>query len=128
MVGEPVWAIDDERNIRLMLSEFLSNNGYSPTCYDSCQAALDAIVKGEVEMPKAILCDIVMPGMDGVEFIRKAKQHLDGSCAYFFVTGHPGRIPEGPEFEDVAVYVKPMKMDELIDDLAKRVRGAGASE
>ena len=65
-----VLVIDDESEIRDMLSDFLS------TRYEVAQAAngKEALELMRIRMPLLIICDIIMPVMDGVEFIKIMKE------------------------------------------------------
>jgi len=63
-----ILIVDDEGCIRLVLSEFLANRGF-----DSCQAkdGFEAISVFPRERPDAVLLDLSMPGMDGMEVLEK---------------------------------------------------------
>jgi len=65
-----IMVIDDESDIRDMLCDFLSPR------YEIAQAAngREALELIRIRMPLLIICDIIMPVMDGVEFIRIMKE------------------------------------------------------
>jgi len=65
-----ILVIDDEIEIRDMLSDFLSSR------YEVAQAAngREALELMRIRMPLLIVCDIIMPVMDGVEFIKIMKE------------------------------------------------------
>ena len=65
-----ILVIDDESDIRDMLSDFLSPR------YEIAQAAngREALELMKIRMPLLIICDIIMPVMDGVEFIKIMKK------------------------------------------------------
>ena len=65
-----VMVIDDESDIREMLNDFL-NVHYEIALAANGQEALDLM---RVRMPLLIICDIIMPVMDGVEFIKIMKE------------------------------------------------------
>ena len=73
--GIPILVLDDEPFMLKLLARLLTNLGFThvATC-DNGQAALD-LVDDAVHVPQLILCDLNMPGMDGVEFIRKLVEH-----------------------------------------------------
>lgn len=65
-----VLVIDDEKEIRELLNDFLSDK------YEIAEAAngQEAIELMRIRMPVIIICDIIMPVMNGVEFVKTMKQ------------------------------------------------------
>lgn len=70
-----ILVLDDEPFTLMLLSRQLANLGFTrvDTC-DNGQAALE-LVDDTAHAPQLILCDLNMPGMDGVEFVRKLVEH-----------------------------------------------------
>ena len=70
-----ILVLDDEPFMLKLLARLLVNLGFTSvvTC-DNGQAALD-LVDDATNTPQLILCDLNMPGMDGVEFVRKLVEH-----------------------------------------------------
>src|ERR1700678_994343 len=66
-------ADDDSRN-RKLLETLLGADGYVVTAVNSGQATLDAVAN---ERPDLILLDLMMPGMDGFEVVRRLKIDAD---------------------------------------------------
>lgn len=66
-----VLVIDDEENIRLLYKEELKDMGYQVTVAATAEEAMEKI---ERDKPDIITLDIKMPGMDGIEFMRKLKE------------------------------------------------------
>ncbi len=66
-------ADDDARN-RKLLETLLTSDGYLVASANSGQAALSAAV---AEKPDLILLDLMMPGMDGFEVLRRLKAMPD---------------------------------------------------
>ena len=64
-----VLVIEDEKEIRQLLSDFLSDK------YDVALAAngQEAIESMRMRMPLIVVCDIIMPVMNGVEFVKIMK-------------------------------------------------------
>ncbi|MGD8912697.1 MAG: response regulator [Candidatus Thiodiazotropha sp.] len=75
MTAKQVLVVDDNPLSRKLLNDILSAEGYSVRLAASGSEALNAIAK---EPPDAILLDIMMPGMDGFEVVRrlKADKHI----------------------------------------------------
>lgn len=70
MINKPILIVDDEKNIRLTLSQALETLG----------AEIDTAANGEEALTKLkekefglILLDIRMPGMDGMEVLRRVR-------------------------------------------------------
>src|SRR5579859_2709338 len=61
-----VLIVDDEPLIRDTLSEFLTQEGFAVT---SCASGEEAVGKAENHPFDAALCDVHLPGMDGVELL-----------------------------------------------------------
>ncbi len=64
---DSVWVIDDDRSIRWVLEKALTGAGLAVRSFDS---ANDIERHLEREQPDAILTDIRMPGMSGLELLR----------------------------------------------------------
>jgi len=67
---KPVWIIDDDRSIRWVFEKALTRENLAHRIFDSAEAALRAL---ERETPGAVLTDIRMPGMSGLEFMEQIK-------------------------------------------------------
>ena len=79
-----VWLVDDEESLRLAIGSYLKEYGFSIRVFHSALAALDALqlplpdggndnkshetIAASVDLPDAIVSDIMMPEMNGVEF------------------------------------------------------------
>lgn len=65
-----VLVIDDDKEIRQLLNDFLSDR------FEIAEASngLEAIEIMKIRMPLIIVCDIIMPEMNGVEFVKKMKE------------------------------------------------------
>ena len=65
-----VWVVDDERSIRWVLEKALSQAGLDVTCYETGEPLLSDI---DHNPPDAIITDIRMPGIDGLELLKRIK-------------------------------------------------------
>jgi CheY-like chemotaxis protein len=70
MTVKQVLVVDDNPLSRKLLNDILSAEGYSVRLAASGSEALGAITE---EPPDVILLDIMMPGMDGFEVVRRLR-------------------------------------------------------
>ena len=68
ILGNRVLIVDDERNMRHMLQTMLNKEGYVAETASNGAEALSTMDEGDFDF---ILCDIKMPKMDGLEFLRR---------------------------------------------------------
>ena len=66
-----VLIVDDELAIRELLVDVLADTDYELSTCDDGESALTALKQDDFDL---ILTDIMMPGIDGIELIRAAKQ------------------------------------------------------
>lgn len=70
-----VCVVDDDTAMVEMLSETLSSFGYRPLGTTDPQEALDYVSAGK---GRIVLCDLMMPGLDGLAFLEQALQRDPG--------------------------------------------------
>ncbi|MBO5811056.1 MAG: sigma-54-dependent Fis family transcriptional regulator [Bacteroidales bacterium] len=78
-----ILVIDDEPAIRRILREILEHEQYQ---VDDAASAVDALPLVKENEYDAILCDIKMPQMDGIEFLEEAKKNTDAPI--IMISGH----------------------------------------
>ncbi len=70
-----IWVVDDEKSIRWVLDKALSKEGFNVHCFDDGLSLLRHL---NVEQPDAIISDIRMPGMDGLDLLSQlCEDHED---------------------------------------------------
>jgi two-component system NtrC family response regulator len=67
---ETILIVDDEKNYLVVLSSFLSGEGYEPITADNAQQALDIVENTDLDL---VLTDMKMPSMDGTELLKRIK-------------------------------------------------------
>ena len=87
-----VAVIDDERDMRLSISQWLSLSGYEPESFASAEDALSTITSN---YPGVVVTDIKMPGMDGMQLLKKLMGQ-DSGLPVILITGH-GDVPMAVE-------------------------------
>ena len=69
--GARVLAVDDEEDALVLLRLVLESAGATVTTAPSARRALELLEESEFD---AVIADLGMPGMDGLEFIRRVRQ------------------------------------------------------
>jgi DNA-binding NtrC family response regulator len=111
MEPSKILVVDDEPSILRLLQEALSQWGFQVTCASSATEAIEA-VRGD--MFDAVLTDIRMPEMTGLELLKEIKRH-DESIEVVMMTGFP-TISSAVEALKEGAYdylSKPLILDEL---------------
>lgn len=79
-----VAIIDDERDMRQSVKQWLALSGFDAEAYSSAEEALGVL---DSEYAGAVLSDIKMPGMNGMQFLKRLMA-IDTSLPVIMVTGH----------------------------------------
>jgi CheY-like chemotaxis protein len=66
-----IMVVDDEPDIRAILSKILNKRGYEVDLYESAEEAIEKLRSGD--RPDLIILDLMMPGMSGIEACRVIK-------------------------------------------------------
>ena len=71
MVKVPVLIVEDDADIANLVKFHLEKEGFAPRVVASGAAALAAVQKGP---PQAILLDLMLPDVDGLDVCRRLKR------------------------------------------------------
>jgi len=117
VAGKRVLIVDDEENMRHMLQVMLNKAGYvAETAADGAQG-LDLMSKKDFDF---ILCDLKMPNMDGMTFLKKSRGgHPEQT---FIMMSAYGTIDTALDAIKIGAYdyiSKPFKQDEVLLTLKK---------
>ena len=63
-----ILIVDDDKDIQSSIQMILELNGYAVACVSNGKEALEELVRGPI--PEVILLDLMMPVMDGFEFLK----------------------------------------------------------
>ncbi len=66
-----ILLVDDEESIQLLYREEFEDEGFA---VDSAYNGVDALAKFQENPPDLVILDINMPGMNGIEVLRKMKE------------------------------------------------------
>ena len=117
-MNQHVWVIDDDSAIRWVLDRALSQAGIPITAFNTADQALHHI---GAESPLAIITDIRMPGISGLDFLRRVKEtHHD--VPIIVMTAHSDLQSAVTSFERGAFEYLPKPFD--VDEAVAVVRRA----
>jgi two-component system, NtrC family, nitrogen regulation response regulator NtrX len=106
-----ILVIDDERSIRNTLRDIFENENYQVDDAENGESAIEKIKSNPYDV---ILCDIKMPGMDGIEVLTKTLQLTD--TPVIMISGH-GTIETAVECIKKGAYdyiAKPPDLNRLL--------------
>ncbi|MCW9044192.1 MAG: sigma-54 dependent transcriptional regulator [Pseudopelagicola sp.] len=115
--GMKIAIVDDEQDMRQSISQWLALSGYDTETFASAEDALKALGP---DYPGIVISDIRMPGMDGMQFLKKL-MGADSALPVIMITGH-GDVPMAVEAMRVGAYdflEKPFNPDRM-SQLAKK--------
>jgi len=115
---DKILLIDDEKATLSMLGLLLRAYGYSVLTAENAAAGLDIFEK---EKPLIVLTDIKMPGMNGIQLLRKINE-LNQDAEVIMITGH-GDIElaiQSMKFDATDFITKPINSD-VLEIALKRV-------
>ncbi len=113
--------VDDEQDMRQSISQWLALSGYDTETFASAEEALKVL---GADYPGIVISDIKMPGMDGMQFLKKL-MGSDSALPVIMITGH-GDVPMAVEAMRVGAFdflEKPFNPDRM-SELAKRATNA----
>ncbi len=76
--------VDDERDMRQSIKQWLALSEFDAQAYASAEEALEFLGPG---YPGAVISDIKMPGMNGMQFLKRLMS-MDNSLPVIMITGH----------------------------------------
>ena|SRR5688500_4194764 len=121
-----VLLVDDEPNIVRAYQEGLEDAGFAVATARDGAAALDAVRLGR---PNAVVVDLLMPAMNGWQFIEGVRPLPGEPCPVIAMTAAgPGAVRAARDAGQFnAVLVKPVQLDELLGLLDLLLGGSPGS-
>ncbi|MGD8370427.1 MAG: response regulator [Syntrophobacterales bacterium] len=110
-MADKVLVVDDEQEIRDLLDSFLTAQGYKVILASDGTEAIELAV---TENPQAIILDIKMPGIDGIEVCKRLKEKEETRLIpVIMITGFEDNKIEALEMGADDFVNKPFDMAEL---------------
>jgi DNA-binding response OmpR family regulator len=121
MVGKrgKILVVDDEHLVRWSVCRFLESEGFTVAEASSGSEALKILQNEKIRI---LITDLMMPGMDGLELIRKARVH-NPELAIIVITavGSPEPILSAREAGAIHTFTKPIPFEELVGTIQRVV-------
>ena len=123
MQSKKILVADDEREVRILLYEVLSRNGYDVVVAENGLMAIDMIRHSHFDL---VVTDIRMPEFDGLELLQEIKKH-EPSLAVIIITGHPSveTAVNAMKYGASDYLIKPLSI-ELMEDVIERTLNSAA--
>jgi two-component system, OmpR family, phosphate regulon response regulator OmpR len=106
-----ILVVDDDDGIRLLVKKYLNENNFIVTTANSAE---DASEKIKIIKFDLIILDIMMPGKNGLEFIKDNKKKLESPIILLTAKGEANERVEGLETGADDYLAKPFEPKELI--------------
>ncbi|MDG2990649.1 response regulator transcription factor [Candidatus Synechococcus calcipolaris G9] len=119
--------VDDEPGLREAVQAYLEDSGFTVTAVSSAQAALDYL---QSEIPDLVISDIMMPQVDGYEFLEslRSESHLSHIPVIFLTArGMKRDRIQGYDAGCDAYLSKPFDPDELVAIVNNLIRRQAAA-
>jgi DNA-binding NtrC family response regulator len=119
-----VLVVDDEADIRDLIKDILSDEGYGVTCAANAQQARDARAARRFDL---VLLDIWMPDTDGITLLREWQDTDDLDCPVVIMSGH-GTVDTAVEATRLGALdfvEKPLSLAKLLRTVESALESAG---
>jgi DNA-binding NtrC family response regulator len=112
-----ILVVDDEVNARTALADLLRDEGYQ---VEIAADAFKALGKYEAFVPHVVVTDLKMPGMDGIELVKKIRSMDDPSAVVVMTAfGEIASALDAMRAGAADYLIKPLNLDELLVVLDK---------
>ncbi|HEX2572667.1 MAG TPA: response regulator [Polyangia bacterium] len=113
-----VCLVEDDPDIRGVIREFIYREGFGVVCASNGEEALAALRSGT--RPRLILLDLIMPVMNGWDFLRERAKDADLANVPVVLLSGDGEVEKHAESYAVAGCLrKPIDMESLIETVRR---------
>ena len=108
-----ILLVDDETTVREVVAQMLSDSGFQVMTASSGTDALRIIYQRSIDL---LFTDIIMPGIDGVELAKRARQ-VRPELKVLFATGYAQKAFERDAIRRGRVIYKPFRREQLLAEV-----------
>lgn len=121
-MGE-ILIVDDQAGIRLLLNEVFQKDGY---IIHMASNGLEAIQIFEQNKLDCILLDIKMPGMDGIEILKRIREQNETIPVYMMTAyGEQDLMNRAQELKVEKFFTKPFNIFDVRNDIRILLNNGG---
>jgi len=119
--GEKVLVVDDEPAMLTLCTEILSAKGYQCSSASSAEQALESVDFHDIDI---LISDVIMPGMDGYQFVETVK-NLNPGLKVLLISGFTdNRQNRHSSHASIPLLHKPFSADELLNQVGEILHNA----
>lgn len=115
-------VIDDSKTVLMTYTLLLQQAGHEVVAFNSCDQALPEILKMQ---PDCIICDLMLPGMDGLELFQQIRDSKIRQPVFIVISGKQFEYDRRRALEaGVNAYMtKPVNQDTFVHDIMSHLGG-----
>jgi len=110
-MARKILVVDDTRNVLMMINDFLISQDYDVFTAEDGREAMDVF---HAVKPDLILLDIMMPNMDGYQFITQLRKESDAPVIMITAKQQEAEIIKGFDLGADDYITKPFRLRELL--------------
>jgi DNA-binding response OmpR family regulator len=118
-----ILVLEDDPSVQMLLRKQLIAHGFKVTIASD---GLDGLLKLETVKPDLMICDVMMPNLDGIEFVKAVKGHGDTQkIPVIFLTAKtdPRSMIDGINVGARFYVTKPFQIDDLLAKVQRALAG-----
>jgi DNA-binding response OmpR family regulator len=117
--GRKILVLEDEPAVQTLIRKQLGAQGFDVTVASD---GLDGLMKLETLRPDLIVCDVMMPNLDGMEFVKAIKgNNGTAQIPVIFLTAKtdPRSMIDGINVGARFYVTKPFQLDDLLTKISR---------
>ena len=96
-----IFIIDDDSELTELLREFLSSHNYHITIFNDPEKGINGLLKAKQVSCDLLILDIMMPGTDGFQILRKIRESSDIPV---IMLSAKGEVSDRVPFSDTCIH------------------------